>query len=340
MDEQTENELLVRFQQIPQSARVIPAEKLLQRWNDLQPEKEYAIIELNDQEQPKKDASGNVSVQWASGLQLRQATLFYVASKSLESDKELRGLLMEVYNSPSPALAVIKNGQSVLDVSKVVGMVVGDDFARKLLSSYERVRSPVTPEKDPLAHAMKEQGLWSEKDLKVFQSIDPNQRYRLFKMDENGKILRDQSGKPIEGVIDGQKLRDSHALLKAWGNRKKLSEQSQAALYKYMQVETKDNQLIGEQLSRALTIISEASKEVAGNAAAVRAVQATPSTGAVFDKNMEELARLAQVAKGISPAQAVEAGETGDLLVQFRDFQKRQEEEAKGMARPKQVASL
>lgn len=361
MDEQLENELLVRGQQVERLApnkdgtgyvragQAVFDQDTIAIWNYLKPENDYAVIEVDEKFAPKVKENGKIGVLMINGLLLRQAVLYSTALKYSFDDPALKEIVERAKQNPAPAVAYTEGGATVIDDVMMKKIVSGLGHAVKYKEELPPVRraagvatsTAIDPVKEPLASALKEQGLWPEEQLKVFESIDPSKRYKLFKMDENGKIMHGPDGKPIEGAIDGQKLRDAHALLKAWGNRKNLSEQSKAALYKQMGLETDGSHFTDEQFTRAMSIIGEASKEVGGNAAAVRALKDkdTPNTGAVFDQNMAELARLAQVAKGISPAQVVEGGEAGELLAQFRDFQKRQEE-AKGMARPKQVASL
>ena len=362
MDEQLENELLVRGQQVElltpnkdgtgyvRTGKAVFNQETIAIWNYLKPENDYAVIEVDEKLEPKVKENGKIGVLMINGLLLRQAILYSKASTHSFDDPALKEIVGRATQNPDPAVAYTEGGVTVINDVILKRIVSGFGSALEFGDKLPPVRraagvatsTAIDPMKEPLASALKEQGLWPEEELKVFESIDPSKRYKLFKMDENGKIMHGPDGKPIEGAIDGQKLRDAHALLKAWGNRKNLSEQSKAALYKQMGLETDGSHFTDEQFTRAMTIIGEASKEVGGNAAAARALRdkGTPNTGAVFDKNMEELARLAQVAKGISPAQVVEGGEAGELLAQFRDFQKRQEEETKGMARPKQVASL
>ncbi len=150
-------------------------------------------------------------------------------------------------------------------------------------------RIAIDAQKDSLASALNEDGLWTEEERKVFESIDPDKHYKVFKVGADGKFVRGKDGKPVEDKTGGQDLRDDHALLKAWANRDNLSPKAKAALYKRLGLEADGSHLTQEQHERAMAILADAAKNVGGNAAAAADAQGRDADVKKIEKSVEKV---------------------------------------------------
>lgn len=93
-------------------------------------------------------------------------------------------------------------------------------------------RTPMSPERDPLAVQMRLRGYFTEEQIQKFESIHPDDKYKFVLVEEGG-IVKKEDGKPYILLATGQQMRDDIAIYKgviaSGDKRKTLEERQQAA---------------------------------------------------------------------------------------------------------------